>query len=55
MSYADLWVLAAYVAIEELGGAHIPFRRGRVDVDSSEQCPPNGRLPDASKDSQHIR
>lgn len=36
ISYSDLWILAAYVAIEEMGGPHIPFKAGRVDKTS--QC-----------------
>lgn len=31
VSYADLWILASYVAIEEMGGPRIPFTPGRVD------------------------
>lgn len=48
VSYADLWVLASYIAIEEMGGLQIPFRWGRKDADDEKACPPNGRLPDAS-------
>jgi len=55
LSVADLWILASYVAIEEMGGPYIPFHPGRVDSMSEKDCPPNGRLPDASKDSKHIR
>jgi len=32
ISYADLWVLASYVALEDLGGPKIEFRGGRVDA-----------------------
>mmetsp|Transcript_8419 Transcript_8419/g.20940 ORF Transcript_8419/g.20940 Transcript_8419/m.20940 type:complete len:331 (+) Transcript_8419:50-1042(+) len=31
LSYADLWVFAAIVAIEEMGGPKIPFKPGRTD------------------------
>ncbi|ETO27475.1 Peroxidase family protein [Reticulomyxa filosa] len=31
ISYSDLWVLASYVAIEEMGGPYIEFRGGRKD------------------------
>jgi len=55
ITYADLWVLASYVAIEEMGGPHIEFKSGRVDVDNEKFCPMNGRLPDATKGAQHIR
>jgi cytochrome c peroxidase len=49
MSYSDLWILAGYTAIEEMGGPSIPFTSGRVDAVSEEVCPPEGRLPDAQK------
>jgi len=32
ISYADLWVLASYVALEEMGGPHLEFRPGRIDL-----------------------
>jgi len=48
-------VLASYVAIEELGGPKIEFTPGRKDAPSEVSCPPNGRLPDASKGRSHIR
>ncbi|KAJ9446705.1 Cytochrome c peroxidase [Diplonema papillatum] len=51
-SKADFWVLAALIAINEMGGPQIPFYYGRVD---GKKCPPTGRLPDASKGSDHIR
>jgi cytochrome c peroxidase len=35
-------------------GPHIPYRPGRTDRDVSF-CTPDGRLPDASKDQNHIR
>jgi catalase (peroxidase I) len=55
LSYADLWVLASYVAIEEMGGPKIPFKAGRKDKPDGKSCPPVGRLPDASKGAQHVR
>lgn len=55
ISYADLWILASYVAIEEMGGPRIEFTPGRNDEKEHSKCPPNGRLPDASKGRQHIR
>jgi len=60
MSYADLYSLAGVVAIEESGGPAIPFRLGRVDFESGEASPPDGRLPNADmgcrKDTiQHVR
>jgi len=55
ISYADLWILASYVAIEEMGGPKIAFRGGRTDAPSGHCCPPNGRLPDAMQGAKHIR
>lgn len=59
ITYGDLWTLSAVVAIEEMGGPAIGWRAGRVDKEA-ENCPPNGRLPDADKGSneatiQHVR
>jgi len=61
ISYADLYILAGVVAIEEMGGPKVPFRWGRTDA----KCPaepkddkrfsPDGRLPDGDKGAQHIR
>jgi len=55
ISYADLWVFAGTVAIEEMGGPKMKFTPGRKDVLDSKTIPPNGRLPDASKGAQHVR
>ncbi|EIE21758.1 heme peroxidase [Coccomyxa subellipsoidea C-169] len=55
ISYSDLWTLAGAVAIEEMGGPEIPWRPGRTDQPDGKNCPPDGRLPDASKGAQHIR
>jgi catalase (peroxidase I) len=61
VTYADLYVLAGCVAIEHMGGPHIPFRPGRSDVPKVE-CPekdkrfsPDGRLPDAAQGAYHVR
>jgi catalase (peroxidase I) len=48
MSYADLWVLASYVALEVTSGPVLEFRAGRVDKDESAAVP-NGRLPQADR------
>jgi len=48
ISYADLWVFAAYVGIEETGGPTIPFHSGRVDKPEAAAIQP-GRLPGAEK------
>jgi len=55
ISYADLWCLASIGAIEFSGGPKIPFKFGRVDHTDETRCPPNGRLPDATKGAAHIR
>ncbi|KAI8810031.1 heme peroxidase [Cladochytrium replicatum] len=55
ISYADLWTLAGVVAIQEMGGPVIPWRPGRTDAVSVAAVPPQGRLPDASKEQSHIR
>jgi len=55
ISYADLWTLAGATAIEHMGGPKVPWRAGRVDHTDGKKCPPDGRLPDASKGAQHIR
>uniref|UniRef100_A0A7N0U0E4 L-ascorbate peroxidase n=1 Tax=Kalanchoe fedtschenkoi TaxID=63787 RepID=A0A7N0U0E4_KALFE len=57
ITYADLFQLASATAIEETGGPKIPMIYGRVDVSSPEQCPPEGKLPDAGPPSpaEHLR
>jgi cytochrome c peroxidase len=60
ISYADLWILAGIVAIEEMGGPSIPFTPGRTDSPSGatpgDDAPtPDGRLPDAALGAQHLR
>ncbi|KAF9432957.1 heme peroxidase [Entomortierella beljakovae] len=55
ISYGDLWTLAGVCAIQEMGGPIIKWRSGRIDGEE-EDCPPDGRLPDASRpDPQHSR
>jgi cytochrome c peroxidase len=57
LSYADIWVLSGCVAVEILGGPHIEFRVGRVDVAEGgpANCPPEERLPTAMDSSADIR
>jgi L-ascorbate peroxidase len=52
LSYADFYQLAGVVAVEVTGGPQIPFHPGRED---KPQPPPEGRLPDATKGSDHLR
>lgn len=57
ISNADLWTLAANVAIKVMGGPDIKTRFGRVDAkDSSESVESQvGRLPDGDKGIDHLR
>lgn len=55
LTYADLYTLAAVVAIEEMGGPKINWRPGRQDFNDGKKSPPDGRLPDAAQGAQHIR
>eukprot|EP00741_Cyanophora_paradoxa_P013390 tig00020685_g12929.t1 len=55
MSYADLYTLAGAVAVEAMGGPAIPWRQGRSDDADGSRSPPDGRLPDASKEQSHVR
>jgi len=52
ISYADLYQLAGVVAVEVTGGPDIPFHPGRED---KLEPPEEGRLPDATKGSDHLR
>ena len=58
ISNADLWTLAANVAIEAMGGPAIPTRFGRVDASDSKANDVEsqvGRLPDGDKGYDHLR
>lgn len=55
ITYADLWTLAAVVAIEEMGGPEIEWKGGRTDFVDDSKLPPRGRLPDGAKGADHIR
>ena len=54
ITYSDLWILGGVCAIQEMQGPIIPYRPGRVDHDVS-YCTPDGRLPDATQGSDHLR
>ncbi|KAI1431077.1 heme peroxidase [Xylaria sp. CBS 124048] len=54
ITYSDLWILAGVCAIQEMQGPNMPYRPGRTDKDMSA-CTPDGRLPDASQGSNHLR
>ncbi|KOS21196.1 Cytochrome c peroxidase [Escovopsis weberi] len=54
ISYSDLWILGGVCAIQEMLGPVVPYRPGRADGDAAA-CTPDGRLPDASQGSRHLR
>ncbi|KAI8631128.1 peroxiredoxin [Xylariaceae sp. FL1651] len=61
ITYADLWTLAAVVAVAATGGPAVPWRGGRSDYgDESEaeegrKGSTRGRLPDGAGDAAHLR
>lgn len=56
LTYADLWTLAAVVAIAEMGGpADIAWKGGRTDFADESKVPPRGRLPDGAQGADHLR
>ncbi|KAL1519915.1 hypothetical protein AB1Y20_023404 [Prymnesium parvum] len=54
VGYADLWALAATVAVEAMGGPRVAFRAGRRDGEEVEGVD-HGRLPDGSLYAAHLR
>lgn len=56
-SVADMWALAANVAIKEMGGPDVPTKFGRKDAASSSDSVESqvGRLPDGDKGIDHLR
>lgn len=55
ISFGDLWCLAGVEAIRHMGGPDIPIRFGRLDHTDDSNVPPNGRLPDGAKGTNHLR
>ena len=57
IGHADLWALAANVAIREMGGPSVPTRFGRADAQSSAESVESqvGRLPDGDKGADHLQ
>jgi len=55
LTVADKWIFGGALAVEFTGGPKIPFVACRADHTDGSQCPPNGRLPDASQGAQHLR
>eukprot|EP01094_Clydonella_sp_ATCC50884_P026444 TRINITY_DN7252_c0_g1_i2.p1 TRINITY_DN7252_c0_g1~~TRINITY_DN7252_c0_g1_i2.p1 ORF type:complete len:194 (-),score=24.37 TRINITY_DN7252_c0_g1_i2:179-760(-) len=54
ISHADLFAMGGVAGIRAAGGPSIPFRPGRVDG-TPDHTAPDGRLPDATQGSQHLR
>jgi cytochrome c peroxidase len=54
ITYSDLWILGGVCAVQEMQGPIIPYRPGRSDRDIAA-CTPDGRLPDATQGSDHLR
>ncbi|KAF9264113.1 heme peroxidase [Marasmius fiardii PR-910] len=54
ISYGDLWTLGGVAAVQEMGGPKVPWRPGRIDGVAADATP-DGRLPDASQGSDHVR
>ena len=56
ISVSDLWIFAAYIAVEHLEGPAIEFTPGRVDATSGgDNCPPEERLPTWDESAESIR
>ncbi|KAH9907383.1 peroxiredoxin [Xylariomycetidae sp. FL2044] len=55
VTYADLWTLAAVVALREMGGPEIAWRGGRTDFAHESRVAPRGRLPDGARGADHLR
>lgn len=54
ISYGDLWTLGGVAAVQEMAGPKVPWRAGRIDGLATDATP-DGRLPDASQGSDHVR
>lgn len=54
ISYGDLYTLGGVAAVQEASGPSIKWRSGRIDELIGSMAP-DGRLPDASQGSSHIR
>ncbi|KAI1396898.1 heme peroxidase [Hypoxylon fuscum] len=55
ITYADLWTLAAAVAVREMGGPEVRWQGGRTDFTDDSRIPPRGRLPDGAQGADHLR
>jgi hypothetical protein len=48
-------LLTTFAALLLCPGPSIPWRPGRVDKASGNDCPVDGRLPDAAQGAGHVR
>lgn len=55
ISFADLYTLGGVVAIQAIGGPKVEWKPGRTDCPGTVKVPPMGRLPNATKDYNHIK
>lgn len=61
ITYSDLWTLAGVLALESMcdpvkvAQLNINWMPGRTDCIDNSKVPPNGRLPFAYKDANHVR
>lgn len=55
VNYADFIQAGGFAAVAFAGGPAIPCLFGRTEAQSDADCPPEGRLPDASQGAQHLR
>ncbi|CEP19885.1 hypothetical protein [Parasitella parasitica] len=54
ITYADLYTLGGCVAVEQMGGPHIPWEGGRFDTNDKDSIPSRNRLPDGSLGKNHV-
>lgn len=55
VNYADFIQAAGYAAVAFASGPPIPCLFGRTEAQSDADCPPEGRLPDASQGAAYLR
>ena len=55
ISRGDLWTLGRCCCCTRIRWSKIEWRPGRVDDNTASKVPPNGRLPDASKDGKYVK
>jgi cytochrome c peroxidase len=55
ITHAGLWTLGGIVAIKEMSGPEIPWKRGRTDYVDDSRLPLRDRLPDGTQGAGHLR